>query len=238
MSARRGTSADIERYYFERFYAAYPLPDGILSYGDKPDVILRGEQKIGIEITNFFRQSGSLPQSEQRQKPWRTEIVATAQALYRAEGGRGIELTIRFDSSHPITPQRRRKLPGELASLAKQTDNQRSGPLDYSLLLSMPEIASVYLNARDYADATWRLNGAYHVEWMSIAGLEAIVREKEGKSGEYEPCDSYLLLVVVEGMDAAQEQEIRVDGLKIPSDVFEKIFVYKPGFEHVIEVWP
>ena len=42
-------------------------------------------------------------------------------------------------------------------------------------------------------------------------------------------------LVVVEAMDAAQEQEIRVDGLHIASDVFERIIVYKPLFEHIVE---
>jgi hypothetical protein len=39
-------------------------------------------------------------------------------------------------------------------------------------------------------------------------------------------------------MDPAQEQEIRIDGLTIASTVFDKIIVYKPGFEHIDEVKP
>jgi hypothetical protein len=36
-------------------------------------------------------------------------------------------------------------------------------------------------------------------------------------------------------MDAAQEQEIRIDGLNIASDVFERIIVYKPLLGHIVE---
>jgi hypothetical protein len=36
-------------------------------------------------------------------------------------------------------------------------------------------------------------------------------------------------------MDTAQEQEIRVEGLRIASDLFERIIIYKPGFEHIVE---
>ena len=46
---------------------------------------------------------------------------------------------------------------------------------------------------------------------MSEAALEAIVREKEAKAAEYNPCGAYWLLVVVDWIDPAQEQEIRID---------------------------
>jgi hypothetical protein len=39
-------------------------------------------------------------------------------------------------------------------------------------------------------------------------------------------------------MDAAQEQEIRFDDLHIDSDTFERIIVYKPNFEHFVEITP
>ena len=48
------SNKEIEQYYFEMFSRDYPLPIGTIEYGDKPDVILTGVRKIGIEITNFF----------------------------------------------------------------------------------------------------------------------------------------------------------------------------------------
>jgi hypothetical protein len=56
---------------------------------------------------------------------------------------------------------------------------------------------------------------------MSEVALEAIVREKEAKAAEYNPCDAYWLLVVVDWIDPAQEQEIRIDDRPcVASDLF------------------
>jgi hypothetical protein len=236
VSARRKTSTEIERHYFERFRKAYTLPVGTVTYGDKPDVTLTGERTIGIEITRFYLQSGRAPHSEQRQRPLRNAVVSEAQALYRAKAGKRIELTIAFDPAKPITSLRKRRLPVELAALAKRVDNSRaSGEVDRRQFSATPEISSVYLNVQEYADAKWRLIGSYTVGLMSQADLETIIREKEARSAQYHPRDAYWLLVVVEPMDAAQEQEIRIDGLSVASAVFDKIIIYKPAFEHIVE---
>lgn len=236
-TARRKTNKEIERHYFERFRKAYALPAGAVSYGDKPDVTLAGARTIGIEITRFYLQSGHVPFSEQQQRPLRAAVMSEAQDIYRRNGGKNIELTIAFEARRPITPPRRKSLPGDLAGLAKRVDNSpTSGPVDSWHLRAMPEISSVWLNPRQYPDAEWRLIGSYGVGLMSPVGLESIVREKEALSVQYHPRDAYWLLVVVDGMDPAQEQEIRIDGLSVASAVFEKIIVYKPGFEHIAEV--
>ena len=74
---------------------------------------------------------------------------------------------------------------------------------------------------------------------MSMTRLTDIVREKERKAKKYTPCAAYWLLVIVNFIDAAQEQEIRLNGaVEISSDVFKKIIVYKPYFEHVVEIAP
>lgn len=78
----------------------------------------------------------------------------------------------------------------------------------------------------------------YSLDLMSPARLEAIIREKEAKAAQYLPCDAYWVLVIVDWHDNAQDQEIVVAGVKIPSTVFERIVVYKPGFEDVLEAWP
>jgi hypothetical protein len=67
---------DIERHYFEQFRQTYPLPNGAFSYGDKPDVTLTAERKIGIEVTRFYLSPGGCADSDQRQQPLRTAIVA------------------------------------------------------------------------------------------------------------------------------------------------------------------
>jgi hypothetical protein len=94
----------------------------------------------------------------------------------------------------------------------------------------------VYLNAREYEDTKWSVAQVYKVPIMSTENLKEIVKEKEEQSKRYRSCDAYWLLVVVDFIDNAQDQEIRIDGFeKIDSEIFEKIVVYKTTFGHVLE---
>lgn len=234
----RKTNRDIERHYFERFCKVYKLPPGAVCYADKPDLLVKGNRTIGIEITNFYLQQGSAEGSEQRQRPRRDEVVSEAHKLYRAAGGKGIELTIQFNSAMPITSASKKALAKKLAAFAARVDTRPSGPFHGNSFPEIPEIISIWLNSREWADAEWRLAQVHSVEEMSATGLQAIIREKELKAAEYASCDAYWLLVVVDWINPAQEQEIRIDNIKLTSDVFEKIIVYKPGYERVVEVKP
>jgi hypothetical protein len=232
------TNGDIERHYFEQFRGTYRLPNGVVEYADKPDVLLKGERTIGIEMTRFYLQPGGSSDSEQQQKPRRERVVSDAHELHRDAGRKKFELTITFNPDRPITSARRKILPKELAALAASMSADRSGPIDANFLGRMPEIHSIYLNAKEYDDAKWHVSQVYSLDLMAAEGLEQIVREKESKAAEYAPCDAYWLLIIVDWRDNAQDQEIYVEGVKIASRVFERIIVYKPGFEDLVEVWP
>jgi hypothetical protein len=54
MIAKPLSNREKQILYFEDFRNHYSLPDGIIEHGDKPDVIVRGERSLGIEITNFY----------------------------------------------------------------------------------------------------------------------------------------------------------------------------------------
>ena len=85
---------EIECYYFEMFRKVYPLPSGTINYRDKPDVILDGTQKIGIEITRFYGTDGSNSESEQAQRERRETAVYQAQHLYEQASGKNFQLAI------------------------------------------------------------------------------------------------------------------------------------------------
>lgn len=226
----------IERHYFERFCKLYGLSDDSVMYGDKPDVIVHGTRKIGIEIRNFFVQSGKLPGSEQRQWPLRDTVVKDAHKLYLAGGGKRDELTFGFDKNNPIIPARMKALSKDLAAFVGSHDDQSSGEIcRYLFRDTMPELWSIYLNAHEYIDAEWRVTQVHTFGLMSKDDLKAIVKEKESKAAQYEACDAYWLLLVVDGIDAAQEQEIRINDLAVGSSVFEKIIVFHT-FGHFVEI--
>jgi hypothetical protein len=85
--------------------------------------------------------------------------------------------------------------------------------------------------------AKWRVSQGHTFALMSKTRLMEIIKRKEAKAEEYAPCATYWLLVIVDFLDPAQEQEIRIEGgVDAVSDVFQKIIVYKPYFEHILEI--
>ena len=224
----------IEQYYFEMFRMDYMLPEGTIIHGDKPDVILEGKRKIGIEITNFFLESGALPKSEQVQRKARETVVSEAQQIYLSNGGKSIEISFSFDNMSPIKDKS--KLAKKIAAVAKNIDGLKTGPINKKVFNDMPELSFIYLNEKEYKDQKWRVFQCYSGQLMSIEKLHAIVSAKEAKLKNYKYCDAYWLLVVVDFVDRAQDQEIQIDGIeKITSTVFEKVIVYKTIFGHVLE---
>lgn len=228
---------EIERGYFEQFRRASDL-DAIPSYGDKPDVILHLDRKIGVEITNFYLRPGHDGASEQRQRVRREDVITQARNRYRDDGGRGFELTIQFNPKRPIGSKRSAALIAELADLAKRIEDHPTGPVSPVLFERSPELLTVWLNAQEYLDATWRVVQVYPLDFVSTLALSRIIRDKEAKAKRYLPCDAYWLLIVVDWADPAQDQEIAVGELALSSSVFERIILYKPGFNEIIEVKP
>jgi hypothetical protein len=271
---------EIERYYFERFRKTYPLPSQLVTYGDKPDVIIRGDKTIGVEITNFYVLDGERPESEQRQRERRDAGVTSAQAIYEAGPHKNIELTFGFDDDHPVgSRSAQRSLAKKLAQVARQIeDSEENGQISAEYLEGIPEVDFGYLyghyleydappdpefpdgppddfpgfrrymNRRDeYARrfgirrplrhaAKWKPIKVHSGGLLPLDRVTEIIRAKEAKAKHYTSCETYWLLIVVDFLDLAQDREIRIDGFAgFRSDVFERVIVYRPYFEHVLE---
>jgi hypothetical protein len=225
-----------ERYYFEKFRQHYQLPSGEVVYSDKPDVrvVNASGGVVGIEITNLYVQDGSSASSEQVQRHKRLAVLKRAQHLHEAAGGRRIEVTVDFSPEHPITDVE--KTANALATLALHTQSQ-STQIVRPQTDCLAEVRCFTHNAKEYADARWNNAQVHTVPLLQLDRLTDIVKQKCESAKQYLPCDEYWLLVVVEFMDPAQDQE-----LYIPSEQqfdhgpFERILVYKPAFEQVLQV--
>jgi hypothetical protein len=227
------STQDREKYYFELFLKDYPLPPGTVIYGDKPDVVIDGERKIGIEITNFYHKRGDLPESEQKQSRRRKQVVSTAQNKYQEQNGKKFEISFGFDKSCPI--EDKKTLIDQLIHLAMQIQNCETGEIGRDVFNHIPELSFVYLNNQEYEDTKWRIVQVNDVPILVMERLIDIVKKKEQLSKNYKKCDVYWLLVVVDFMNSAQDQDIQVDVKKIETDVFERVIVYKPIIGHVLE---
>lgn len=96
------SNKEIEQHYFEMFSKDYQLPSGPITHKDKPDFILQGKKKIGIEMRRFYLEDGKLHASEQRQRDLREGIISDAQCRYESRNKKKIKLTIGFDKENPI----------------------------------------------------------------------------------------------------------------------------------------
>ncbi len=231
----RPSNQAIERYYFDLFKSEYDLPSGELVFTDKPDVIIRGSQMLGIEIANLYISSGSDPSSEQVQNNRRLQVLDRAQVLYLASGGRNIELTADFDPQHPILDiEDLAKALAKVAHLAESLVSDRVNP---KLLTHIPQVRFLYFNTIEYVDAMWRLGQCHSIPSLSIERLRLLVAEKKNKLQSYEKCYTYWLLLVVDMMNPAQEQSINwPSGEIIEESGFERILIYKTHFSEVVQI--
>jgi hypothetical protein len=229
----KDSNKEIERYYFEMFRRDYRLPEGTVVYTDKPDVILEGKRNIGIEITNFYHESGALPESEQVQKRTREIVISEAQKFYLEKGGKKFELSFSFDPNFSI--RNRRLIVNKIAALAKKIEESTTGSISRGAFNDIPQLSFVYLNAEECEFPKWRLISSYPAPDISLEKLYAIVRSKEEKSIHYQQCEVYWLLIVVNFFDTAQDQEIQINSFERVDTQFEKVIVYKPHFGHILQ---
>jgi hypothetical protein len=233
MDTYKNRNAEIEKHYFEKFRQVFPF-DGTVLYGDSPDVIIEGEKRTGVEITNFFIEDGNLPASEQVQIKRRERVVLAAQQLYQEENGRSIIIIFGFNRLKPILDEK--KLKNKLVDLAKTIADFETGEIFKDTYKEIPELEFVYLNANSYEGSRWRVQQIYRSETMSRDRLVKIIKDKEGKVNKYKNCDKYWLLIIVEFMDPAQDQEISTKNFrKIETEAFEKVLVYKTYFNEILE---
>ncbi len=225
----------IEQHYFEQFQKHYPLPSGVVEFKDKPDVLIRGPLKVGVEIANLYISNGSDPASEQVQRPRRKQVIEQAQALHQANGGKRIELTVDFQPQNPIT--KIGPVAKAIAALAMQVENKPSSQLSPILFKHIPELRFVYCNSDEYPDALWRSSQTSSVPFLSVERIREIVAEKTHKLTNYEKCDAYWLLLVVDFRDPAQDQELKWPiGEQPLGSPYERVLIYKPQFGQVLKV--
>ena len=235
MKIDKNRNARIEKHYFEMFRRIYQLPEGKVIYGDKPDIVIEGKKRVGIEITNFFLEDGNLPESEQVQRKIRERVVSDTQKIYQSKNGKKLQIVFSFDNLKPILDEK--KLKNELVKLSKKIEDFETGEIAREIFKGIPELSFVYLNSESYDGVRWSVQQVYEGKYMSRDRLIKLVRVKEEKVKKYKYCDAYWLLVVVDFIDFAQDQEIEIKNFsKIKTEKFEKVIVYKTVFEHILEV--
>jgi hypothetical protein len=229
------STQEIERHYFTGFLAQAGVQPEAVLYADRPDVqVTLDGRRVGVEITRLFLTDGSYEWSEQVQAPSRAAVLALAQKKFISAGGPPIEVHVDFNPLCPIANiERAASDLVELVISLQPHPRKVVGPGHDSTT----PFRYLYQNGEHYADAKWKCIQVYSTPMLDTQRLEEVVSEKARKSAQYSPCDAYWLLVAVDFMDRAQDQEVILPhGFRLSPNPFERVYVYKPQLAQVIEV--
>lgn len=222
---------EIEGFYYKKFQKAYSLPEEF-SISDKPDIrIDHNGKKIGIEVTSFYLEGGSNIEGDQRQSPIRERVVKKAQCLYETKNGRNIEVTLGFN-----TINNERGLAEKIADWIEKNKTEQ-GHISLDRFSHISELRSVYVNLGPYEDAKWRVLQVYSIPNTSPKQLQEIISDKEDKLDQYQQnLDEIWLLIVIDFINLGMDQEPHnVDYSKISVKKFNKVFMFKTGFDYIFE---
>lgn len=236
MNQVSSTKQDKERHYFQQFWKIHSIP-GRIEYSDKPDVLITNNGlKLGIELTHLYKVDGERIDNEQIQNKRRIKVIEEAEALYLKQGGRRIELWIDFDPDHPIKDVK--KLVNELVVVALKVSGNTQEYQSRSNFPETPELRFLYHNGQNYPDSKWKLLQGHDVPRLAIARVKELIAKKVEKLPNYQVCDRYWLLLIIDFWDPAQDQELNEwpQNENIGKTPFEKIFIYKSPFNKIIEV--
>lgn len=230
----RPSNRDIEQYYFDQFRRHFPLPSGEVEHGDKPDVVIHGKRMLGIEIANLYLADGADPKSEQVQRERREIVAREAQTQHSRAGGKKIELTLSFDPACPITDAK--AVASSLATVARSIEHLPAGALPRRHFAHIPQLNFVYHNPIEYPDTRWRVSRVFSGVNLSVERVSQLVATKEQRLADYKKCDAYWLLLVIDFMDSAQDQEIGWPHDSAPlKTTYEHVIIYKPQFAQWIQ---
>lgn len=232
----RASQLALERAYYQEFAKHCPLaPNGFVEFSDKPDIRVYGKDTIGIEITNIYLKDGRDPTSEQVQSRYRSDVIERAELLYLADGHPRYEFWFDFDPLIPITNCK--ELSGRLYKCVLEAIKEQRAYSSFKGFDECPEIRFMTYNGKEYPDAKWKPIQGYDIPVLNRERVLEIVVNKASKVENYQSCDRYWLLLIVEFWDPCQDQQLALNEvIRTGPTPFEKIIIFKPTTREWLEV--
>ena len=236
------TKKQFERFLLEQFLAAAQIEAEIVDASNEaPDVIIRvGEELVGVEITELFKDQPGTSGSLQGQESLAQRIVANASQLYRESGAQHAHVFVHFAPGRDLRKVNRDETASRLATFV-QTQAFVSGQLikwrpDYATDTLPDVISMVYmLGVPETSMAHWSSPSAGWVAPMTNEILQTRVDEKAALLPKYVlRVKKNWLLLVSDGTKPSQLFELptKEDALAVVSP-FDRTF-YLSRFKGVV----
>ncbi|WP_342335093.1 hypothetical protein [Burkholderia pseudomallei] len=222
---------------FQSFRSDYPDMTGIAEASECPDILVRSDRLVGVEMTELHLIDGHLPKSERQQSSRRESVVRRAQQLHTDAGGKPIELYVGFDPEWPLKNNADiEALAVKVADVASHVQLGQPGRIDSLTFEHLDCVSFMYLSG-EYANRRWKVQQSYSVPVLQVERVRRAIADKTKKARKYQQCDAYWLLITVDFWDPSQDQ-----GVDWPADEavefgpYERIFLYKSAYRRVVEV--
>lgn len=205
-----------ERFLLEQFLAVAQIEAEIIDVSNEaPDVIIRvGEELVGVEITELFKDQPGAGGSLQGQESLAQRIVARASELYRESGAQHAHVFVNFSLGRDLRKVNRDETASKLATFV-QAQALAPGQLvqwrpDY-ITDTLPEVINMVdmLGVPEASMAHWSSPSAGWVTPMTNERLQARVNEKAALLHKYaQRVTKNWLLLVSDGAKASQLFEL------------------------------
>lgn len=230
-----------EDFILQKFRSNYAyFPEGHLRHIDKPDFIIEGLQKIGIEITQVFHDqnepTGSTIKARNTfhyhisanvlEKLVQTNFPKCIFALYLNESKYSRNLNSRqiADLCH-------------LSILSKKDQVQKFGFYEFENTGNMPEVIegfSIYTSDQ-ITEISFSISGSMTGESLRTDDIQFILNKKENSKCEFEKCDLYWL-VIEEGTGEADYFGTCSIESNLLETTFDKVFLQRQRNSELIEL--
>ncbi|WP_226383451.1 hypothetical protein [Burkholderia mayonis] len=222
---------------FQSFRNDYPELIGDAEPSECPDILVRNDRLIGVEMTELHIVAGEELASERRQKIPRERVVTRAQKLHDNAGGRPIELSITFDTAHPL--KNSAEVEASAIAIAEVASHVQLGPpglVDALTFEHLDCVSWMYLSG-EWANPKWQVLQSYSVPVLQVDRVRRAIADKTEKAKKYQQCDAYWLLITVDFWDPSQDQGVDWPGGEVLEfGPYERIFLYKSTYRRVVEI--
>jgi hypothetical protein len=231
----------LENSIFDKFKKSYnPFPQGKIDHIDKPDFIIHSNKKIGVEITQIFKdqesKKGSLLKSvEEITKKVSEEIIFLLNKNQKPKCYISVHLN---ENEFPSQLSPKEIAEYCFSDIDKNINvNQKNYILEIHNNGQLPILVDSYeviFNEKvkdfEYIESYSTLGGV-----IDNSGLQYILDKKEEAKREFIKCDEYWLIIKSGEFSADYFPSIEINPKELKTS-FDKIFILKYLENEVIEI--
>jgi hypothetical protein len=230
-----------ERSILSDFQKTYPkFPAGKITHRDKPDFTIEGDQVIGVEITQVFKDQdsprGSLIKAKKTfQRQLLTNIVSELRQTNFPKCIISIDLNDSVYSRRLNAKQIAKQCLNHI--LANQNVIQGHNVFEFTNHGKLPQVIDGYV-----IDASLNISNTEFLETGGAIGyplgndtIQFILDKKEKAKRQFKKCDAYWLLIKEGSGEADYFGSLEVEPSKL-STTFDKIFLLRHRNDEIVEL--